>query len=145
MFALSDGVIAFLIFAAFSYLGCWLSALQSWISKWLLAATAGLGAICSGFAYVSTLYPGPDSRYLAGSREAFIREWIMAPTQSLWFLLLALTITTVACFLRRLFAEESPGICLVVTLLNLICAVLYLPVIFFGFAMHAAHVAGAWL
>ena len=137
--------VAFLIFAACSYLGCWLSAHKPGLGKWLLAAVALLGAICSGFAYVSTLYPGPGSRYLDGSRETFIRDWITAPTQYLWLPLLALTITTVAYFLKRQFTEKSPGICLAVTLLNLICAVLYLPVIFFGLTLHAASLGGAWL
>lgn len=145
MFALFGFCAAFLIFAAFSYLGCWLSAQHPKLGRCLLSAVVALGAICGGFAYLSTLYPGPDSRYLDGNHEALIRAWITAPTQYLWLLLLALAITTVAYFLERLLTEKSAGNCLAVTLLNLICAVLYLPVIFFGFAMHVAYVAGVWL
>lgn len=131
-------VIVFLIVAPCSCLGCWLSAHKPGLGKWLLATTAVLGTTCSGFAYLSTLYPGPVSHYLNDSREAFIVNWITTPSQYLWLLLFVWVSTTVAYFLQQ-FTEGPSGAWLAVTLLNLVCAILfYLPMIFFGFAIHAA-------
>ena len=71
-----------------SCLGCWLSAHKPGLGKWLLATTVALATICSGFAYLSTLDPGPVSHYLHDSCAAFIVNWIMARSHRLWSLLL---------------------------------------------------------
>lgn len=129
-------VIVFLIVASCSCLGSWLSAHKPRLGKWLLATTVALGTICSGFAYLSNLDPGPVSHYLHDSCAAFIVNWIMARSHRLWLLLLVWVSTTVAYFLQQ-FTEGPSGAWLAVTLLNTVCAFLfYLPMILFGMAIH---------
>lgn len=126
----------FLIVAPCSCLGCWLSAHKPGLGKWLLATTVALGTMCSGFAYLSTLYPVPVSHYLNDSCAAFIVNWIMARSHRLWLLLLVWVSTAVAYFLRQ-FTEKPSGAWLAVTLLNTVCAILfYLPMILFGMVIH---------
>lgn len=87
---------------------------------------AVLGTACSGLAYWATQYPSP-----------LAREVLVEPSRSLWFVLLALLISTTSYFLGRLVKQQSLGAFFVVTGLNLLCAMLYLPLIGLGLFIHA--------
>lgn len=118
-------ITALLFFVAFSYLGYWLSARQPKLGKWLLTAIAVLGTVCSALAYWVT--QGPSST---------AQNVLVDPSQPLWFGLLALVISTTSYFLGRLVKQQSLGAFFVVTGLNLLCAVLYLPLIGLGLFIH---------
>ncbi len=102
-------------------------------------------ALCLGTAFLAVQYPGPASRYGAGSSADHIRTFVIGPAQLLWIMGPFVSALSVAgARTKRLGAEGSPAPlrwylqCVLISCLSV-------PFWLVGLIIHGAHYAGAWL
>ncbi|UWX03489.1 hypothetical protein H1235_10190 [Pseudoxanthomonas sp. NC8] len=124
-------------------LGFGLSRTKRKLGAVLVIASSVLSVVAGFSAYVSTLYPGPESRYIGNSEAKFFRDNVIEPLMFTWLILSVLLLATLAYFKHRKVRPATRSETLQLALEVAFIGLLFLPPIAIGLSIHAAHHAGA--
>ena len=95
-------------------------------------------------AYLSTVFPGPSSRYGAGSPPDVIRDFLIGPTSFVWFLTPMMGSCFVSLYRRPTFQAVPRSIDVSRVALSSLTSVALVPVWIIGGSIHMANYAGVW-
>ena len=95
-------------------------------------------------AYLSTVFPGPSSRYGAGSPPDVIRDFLIGPTSFVWFLTPLLGSCLVSLLRRPTSCKFEKPIDFSRVAISSLISVALVPVWIVGGSIHMANYAGGW-